>query len=76
MWTWLTSLTRKISIHTLRVEGDQRRRVAIDCPVIISIHTLRVEGDLFVLFPLDSFRISIHTLRVEGDHDRPTPIAN
>ena len=39
-------LSCKISIHTLRVEGDLRAE--FDCilnNLTISIHTLRVEGD-------------------------------
>ena len=58
-----------ISIHALRVEGDNSRRaVRISCH--ISIHALRVEGDYngiaFISFYLV---ISIHALRVEGDQD-------
>ena len=34
----------KISIHALRVEGDQYR-LALDISGNISIHALRVEGD-------------------------------
>ena len=37
-----------ISIHTLRVEGDQTEEYK-DMPLLISIHTLRVEGDLDVI---------------------------
>ena len=56
----------RISIHTLRVEGDP------DTPPpyivwMISIHTLRVEGDLRWALNNRIFSISIHTLRVEGD---------
>ncbi len=60
-------MTIKISIHTLRVEGDwpsHTRRPKLPC---ISIHTLRVEGDFdWPEFFADD-DISIHTLRVEGD---------
>ena len=35
----------RISIHTLRVEGDEVKLIGYTVPVI-SIHTLRVEGDL------------------------------
>ena len=56
-----------ISIHALRVEGDD----ALPCllPVArISIHALRVEGDRRIPMPaLFCRRISIHALRVEGD---------
>ena len=57
----------EISIHALRVEGDDAIS-AVKARLDISIHALRVEGD-------DDFRdaghlviaISIHALRVEGD---------
>ena len=57
-----------ISIHTLRVEGDQTLFTFSSPVTPISIHTLRVEGD----YETDCCRygygvISIHTLRVEGD---------
>ena len=56
-----------ISIHALRVEGDQLFTV-IRGRSRISIHALRVEGDN----PFDNIKhtaigISIHALRVEGD---------
>ena len=57
----------RISIHTLRVEGDIIHPRCVNF-ITISIHTLRVEGDRNIL--LDRFmmwQISIHTLRVEGD---------
>ena len=58
-----------ISIHALRVEGDQlyggAQIVAADR---ISIHALRVEGDLISFADrLGKIDISIHALRVEGD---------
>ena len=57
----------KISIHTLRVEGDSCAKTG-HMSVWISIHTLRVEGDFQILKQKFSQRnISIHTLRVEGD---------
>ena len=34
-----------ISIHALRVEGDQNQRVSVHIRQNISIHALRVEGD-------------------------------
>ena len=56
-----------ISIHTLRVEGDQAYRI-FDRVVVISIHTLRVEGDAnWKSNQNHQAEISIHTLRVEGD---------
>ena len=36
----------KISIHTLRMEGDHICTVRALCLVMISIHTLRMEGDV------------------------------
>ena len=38
-------MTTKISIHTLRVEGDPPGLAKIRAS-LISIHTLRVEGDI------------------------------
>ena len=61
-------LTVKISIHTLRVEGDGTITLTIDGVDYISIHTLRVEGDITrQLHKSVAVFISIHTLRVEGD---------
>ena len=37
-------MSRRISIHALRVEGDQKQKTRITIPTI-SIHALRVEGD-------------------------------
>ena len=61
-------LSKTISIHALRVEGDRRLRERADRVPEISIHALRVEGD----FGRSTRRrqqslISIHALRVEGD---------
>ncbi len=56
-----------ISIHSLRVEGDDKKWFT-ESGLFISIHSLRVEGDLFRWH--SAFRmviISIHSLRVEGD---------
>ena len=63
----LSAVVGGISIHTLRVEGDEELDARRDEVRQISIHTLRVEGDVigFRQFPLRD--ISIHTLRVEGD---------
>ena len=55
-----------ISIHSLRVEGDN----TASTPALrrtISIHSLRVEGDLINAMHLNTSKISIHSLRVEGD---------
>ena len=60
------SARRKISIHTLRMEGDYPGRSASRARMI-SIHTLRMEGDFFDLAHRLILRISIHTLRMEGD---------
>ena len=59
--------TDAISIHSLRVEGDQKENApAVFSP--ISIHSLRVEGDLNCSgHVLNQSVISIHSLRVEGD---------
>ena len=58
----------KISIHTLRVEGDFLNATEMNGALRISIHTLRVEGDdVKKLDNAEAQRISIHTLRVEGD---------
>ena len=55
-----------ISIHALRVEGDNRKN---DLPPAggISIHALRVEGDSARDDRRSKQTISIHALRVEGD---------
>ena len=56
-----------ISIHALRVEGDNRGagERGIFC---ISIHALRVEGDGCDMHSaVIAAQISIHALRVEGD---------
>ena len=56
----------RISIHTLRMEGDSA--VGMDLPISnISIHTLRMEGDPGNFSRTESVAISIHTLRMEGD---------
>ena len=59
----------EISIHTLRVEGDNRRNRSLRRLSEISIHTLRVEGDSAAVPAVELQKyISIHTLRVEGDN--------
>ena len=56
----------KISIHSLRMEGDARfsGRFSI---IPISIHSLRMEGDSKYLCAWHARSISIHSLRMEGD---------
>ena len=62
------NLDDMISIHTLRVEGDQKLVDYLKTCRRISIHTLRVEGDRNDVVKGDfTYKISIHTLRVEGD---------
>ena len=39
--------TGEISIHALRVEGDNKDLIRAKLEQIISIHALRVEGDLY-----------------------------
>ena len=59
---------RAISIHALRVEGDEDYAGNFG-QAMISIHALRVEGDHDPgRFPRHDRGISIHALRVEGDH--------
>ena len=56
-----------ISIHALRVEGDERSRATRAAADHISIHALRVEGDPVTVNQRHGIIISIHALRVEGD---------
>ena len=56
----------QISIHALRVEGDEADLLG-HLLGDISIHALRVEGDDVVQQILSAANISIHALRVEGD---------
>ena len=58
----------KISIHSLRVEGDNIEIFRRDSHSQISIHSLRVEGDRTHSTSRRFKIISIHSLRVEGDH--------
>ena len=59
---------RRISIHSLRVEGDLNNVQTPPPRRTISIHSLRVEGDrASPLQPCERRQISIHSLRVEGD---------
>ena len=57
---------RIISIHSLRMEGDMRRRMG-NGTVSISIHSLRMEGDGIRKKRQRNPSISIHSLRMEGD---------
>ena len=60
----------RISIHSLRVEGDLR---SVSCPVKdINFNPLPPCGGRLCRFPScpESDRISIHSLRVEGDRAR------
>ena len=57
-----------ISIHALRVEGDEADLLG-HLLGDISIHALRVEGDVSSAAFTGEKRISIHALRVEGDRD-------
>ena len=64
-----------ISIHALRVEGDDGYFDRWGYKCNISIHALRVEGDQDTSVSVSgNWRISIHALRVEGDvkHDYST----
>ena len=63
----LFTAKKRISIHSLRMEGDASSSDARS-RCFISIHSLRMEGDHIhfatgELFPV----ISIHSLRMEGD---------
>ena len=63
---WSSRISKAISIHALREEGDLRwcRSRRTDP---ISIHALREEGDKTGNDELDEKLISIHALREEGD---------
>ena len=58
-----------ISIHSLRVEGDDSGHRLFGAESI-SIHSLRVEGDDKLADCYGTSLISIHSLRVEGDPPR------
>ena len=57
---------RKISIHALREEGDDKTSL-FERFQIISIHALREEGDQVRQVQASLGDISIHALREEGD---------
>ena len=62
-----TKVSKGISIHALREEGDLDN-VDAHCDECISIHALREEGDFTdVVKQRVDFLISIHALREEGD---------
>ena len=56
-----------ISIHSLRMEGDNGWLLGYDDSAEISIHSLRMEGDGISTLVKQAFTISIHSLRMEGD---------
>ena len=56
----------KISIHSLRMEGDVQESGDLH-ENAISIHSLRMEGDSFMFTISADEWISIHSLRMEGD---------
>ena len=67
MWT-CQPVQLQISIHALRVEGDDGHKLIVPFGAVISIHALRVEGDGKQFdYPVYIDLISIHALRVEGD---------
>ena len=60
-------LSKYISIHSLRMEGDVSFLLRFQS-MCISIHSLRMEGDYkIVLNGTYGISISIHSLRMEGD---------
>ena len=65
---------RAISIHALRMEGDD---IVFEPRGynVISIHALRMEGDKDRYHETDYLDISIHALRMEGDKYRQSLIA-
>ena len=65
---------QRISIHSLRMEGDDLCR-EYGLSVSISIHSLRMEGDVdHRRHNTYADRISIHSLRMEGDFPWKPPI--
>ena len=62
-------LSKYISIHSLRMEGDVSFLLRFQS-MCISIHSLRMEGDYkIVLNGTYGISISIHSLRMEGDKE-------
>ena len=62
----LFTAKKRISIHSLRMEGDASSSDARS-RCFISIHSLRMEGDLVKKYNYSEYNISIHFLRMEGD---------
>ena len=62
----LFTAKKRISIHSLRMEGDASSSDARS-RCFISIHSLRMEGDLVKKYNYSEYNISIHSLRMEGD---------
>ena len=61
---------RIISIHSLRMEGDEALS-PLGEKFGISIHSLRMEGDHHLPAKCrNGMKISIHSLRMEGDRRR------
>ncbi len=58
---------QRISIHSLRMEGDLRCDDLVHGVLGISIHSLRMEGDQKPPTKSPTWNISIHSLRMEGD---------
>ena len=56
-----------ISIHSLRMEGDNPKWANVSQKTI-SIHSLRMEGDENLFAAVCRNDISIHSLRMEGDY--------
>ena len=59
--------TAEISIHSLRMEGDDNVLRQLHPVRHISIHSLRMEGDTKPYISRWTDAISIHSLRMEGD---------
>ena len=57
----------RISIHSLRMEGDIFQQRPMCAAPSISIHSLRMEGERNIKKCLRRHIISIHSLRMEGD---------
>ena len=62
----VSDLMQEISIHSLRMEGDDHGVTSARINPI-SIHSLRMEGDYYNRAVRDPSKISIHSLRMEGD---------
>ena len=62
------AICENISIHSLRMEGDQIKTYPVT-EGEISIHSLRMEGDHEKRWFHVGKGISIHSLRMEGDRE-------